>query len=107
MRPVIDEGNGNDQWAFNMEGFRADRDLPDGWESYNGIYQNGWYHGQNDDPSKIGPRVRAEYGGQVDTLWVISGVGQFDTHFTLWVRPHDDYQPDEEDDDDQAVSHMV
>lgn len=106
FEPVIAEGNGNDRWAFNMEGFRPDRDLPDGWESYNGIYANGWYEGQTDDPTVIGPRVRDEYGGKVDTLWVIHGVGQFDMHFTLWVRPHDDYEP-EEPDDDEALQDVV
>lgn len=106
FEPVINEGNGNDRWAFNMRGFDPGTMLPDGWESYNGVYANGWYDGQNDDPVKIGPRVRAEYEGHVDTLWVIHGVGQFDMHFKLYVRPHDDYQPASED-DDEALQDVV
>lgn len=105
--PVIAEGNGSDTYAFNMEGFDPiDHLEPLGWQQHNGEFANGWYPGQSDDPKIIGPRVRAAYGGKVDTLWCISGVGQFDIHFELWIRPHDDYQP-EEADNDEPVSHMV
>lgn len=58
----------------------------EGFELYNTErrYENGWYDGQTDDPASILENAHAE--GWEEGVFKVDGVGQFDTHFSLWVR---------------------
>ena len=47
-------------------------------------YENGWHPGQNDDPKAMSKLLRLN--GIHRFLWNISGVGQFDVHFDLYVH---------------------
>lgn len=47
-------------------------------------YESGWYDGQTDDPKTILAQAHAQ--GWEEGIFVVSGVGQFDVHFDLWVR---------------------
>lgn len=63
-----------------------------GFEQYNGRYENGWYDGQNDTPAKAIERIRRDHG-DVDFLFTINYISQFDMGFNAWVRleeGHDD-----------------
>lgn len=55
-----------------------------GYEKYNGTFENGWHPGQTDDPVKILEHVQDK--GYKDCVFKIEGVGQFDIHFTAYVR---------------------
>lgn len=50
--------------------------------------QNGWYHGQTDDPMTIFNAL-SEYGWR-EVIFYLDGVGQFDVHFSAWVREDSD-----------------
>lgn len=57
-----------------------------GYERFNGRYQNGWHDGMNDDPVKI--LERAQRDG-FEGIFKIPEVSQFYIEFELWVRPRD------------------
>ena len=46
-------------------------------------YEHGFHHGQTDDPREIYKEIENLY---YDIIFSIDGVGQFDTHFSVWVR---------------------
>ncbi len=46
-------------------------------------YENGWHPGQNDDPREIVKHLASD----LEWLFAIPSVGQFDVSFDLWVRP--------------------
>lgn len=55
-----------------------------GFEKLNGdSYENGWHHGQTDDPQSIYDKLSDRYE---EIVFFIDGVGQFDVHFSVWVR---------------------
>lgn len=54
-------------------------------------YQNGWHPGQNDKPTEIVKHLAPN----VDWLFAIPSVGQFDVSFDLWIRDND--EPEEEE----------
>lgn len=58
-----------------------------GFEPYNGLYENGWHPGQNDDPRQITDKIRAERGDDLDIVFYLDGTSQFYIEFTAWVRP--------------------
>ena len=49
-------------------------------------YANGWYPGQNDKPSEIFDEIEREMPGH-DVVFFLDGTGQFDIHFSAYVRP--------------------
>jgi len=55
-----------------------------GWRETRPPYENGWYPGQTDTPEEIHKRINF---ANVETLFVIDRVGQFDCAFSLWIRP--------------------
>lgn len=57
----------------------------EGFVKYNRDYfENGWHPGQDDDPTAILKGARA--AGWDEGIFKITGVGQFDTRFDLYVR---------------------
>jgi hypothetical protein len=61
-----------------------------GFESYNGIYENGWHPGQTDDPNKITDTIRREYPDHT-IVFVLAESSQFYIRFTAYVRaPQED-----------------
>lgn len=57
-----------------------------GYESWGSRkFQNGWYEGQNDDPPKILDGIRSIHPDS-KVVFLIDGVGQFDVHFSAWVK---------------------
>jgi hypothetical protein len=55
-----------------------------GFTKYNSdSYENGWHYGQNDSPEKIYDNLKGEYE---EILFYIDGTGQFDIHFSVWVK---------------------
>jgi hypothetical protein len=46
-------------------------------------YESGWYQGQTDDPQEIYEALRERFN---EVVFFINGVGQFDTHFSAFVR---------------------
>ena len=47
-------------------------------------YENGWYPGQNDNPSEIAKALREK--GHERFLFGIDGVGQFDVRFSVYIH---------------------
>lgn len=56
-----------------------------GFRQYNGEYESGWHPGQTDDPREATRAIRAAHP-HVDIVFSIASVGQFDTHWTAWIR---------------------
>lgn len=58
--------------------------------AYCQIFENGFHPGQTDTPQGIIKAVSEEFGFPVrdkyDTVWFLNDVGQFDIHFSLWLR---------------------
>jgi hypothetical protein len=52
-------------------------------------YETGWYDGQVDDPVKVAAYLGKELPNH-DHAFVITSVGQFDTHWTVYVRRRDE-----------------
>lgn len=50
-----------------------------------GDFASGWHPGQTDDPKVIDAELRAEHG-DIDVLFVVTGVGQFDIHFAAFFK---------------------
>jgi hypothetical protein len=46
-------------------------------------YESGHHYGQTDDPETIYEALREKYD---EVIFIIDSVGQFDTHFSAWVR---------------------
>lgn len=49
-------------------------------------YEAGWHPGQDADPAAIDRAAREQFGPEIDTLFRITSVGQFDLSFCLYVR---------------------
>lgn len=47
-------------------------------------FENGWHPGQNDDPKAMSQLLRLN--GIHRFLWDVSGVGQFDVRFDLYIH---------------------
>ena len=56
-----------------------------GFERYNGTFESGFHPGQNDEPNEVFKRIKSERP-QTDVVFSINSIGQFDVHFTAWVR---------------------
>jgi hypothetical protein len=52
-----------------------------------GSFENGWYGGQNDDPTSIGKAFKA--AGVTEYVFTIDSVGQFDLRFSVYVKEED------------------
>jgi hypothetical protein len=61
------------------------------WENPDGTdyYESGWHPGQDDKPSDILASIH-RYNSELDVVFLIDSVGQFDIRFKAYVRP-DDY----------------
>jgi hypothetical protein len=46
-------------------------------------YESEWYDGQNDDPAVIYDKLQDGYR---DIIFFIDSTGQFDIHFSVWIR---------------------
>jgi hypothetical protein len=56
-----------------------------GWQRYNGLYENGWHEGMNDDPQAIFKQIRDEMPS-VDVVFSIYENSQFYLRFTAWTK---------------------
>lgn len=65
-----------------------------GFTLFDGELANGWYPGQTDDPHKIAKRIES-LSPFVEYVFFINGVGQFDMHFSVYVRNLDDEDEEE------------
>ena len=54
------------------------------------LYESGWHPGQTDDPEEITRRIRETLGDDVEIVFHIAGVGQFDVTFRAMVRGGED-----------------
>lgn len=63
-----------------------------GWERHNGVFENGWYH-REDDPQQIFDRIKAE-SPQLEVLFAIDENQQFCIRFTAWVKSVAGYEHD-------------
>lgn len=68
-----------------------------GWRLTRPNFENGWHPGQDDNPAEI---LKGLNLSKVEALFSIDGVGQFDCHFSLYIRPRNsrhgwgtDYDP--------------
>jgi len=55
-----------------------------GFREYNGVYENGFYPGQNDTPDKVVALLKSQ--GIENYIFSIIGAGQFDLHFRVYVK---------------------
>lgn len=55
-----------------------------GWQSYNGVYENGWYH-REDDPRAILTEIQESLPDH-DVVFKIDDQQQFCIRFTAWVK---------------------
>lgn len=55
-----------------------------GYHQHNGQFESGWYPGQNDDPQEIAKQL--EHEGYKNFVFQIDRNGQFDTHWSVWVK---------------------
>lgn len=63
----------------------SDADLAElGWEEHECGFKNGWY-GREDNPEKISEQIR-KYEGDVDILFKLSYVAQFDLGFCVFIK---------------------
>lgn len=58
-------------------------------------FQNGWFEGMNDDPVKISEELRSREGKDIDILFKLSYVSQFDLGFCVFIR-----KPQQEEEND-------
>jgi len=49
-------------------------------------FENGFHHGQDDDPKEIFERIKEEHK-DTDVVFEVDGKGQFDISFSVWLRP--------------------
>ena len=59
------------------------------------IFANGWHRGQTDDPKEILDSLKKEVGEKwfdenMQAIFAINSVGQFDVYFSLFVRKNPD-----------------
>lgn len=67
------------------------------WEPDNEqSYANGWYPGQTDDPKQILEQILDRHS-DAEVVFLIDGVGQFDCHFSAYVRGLEIDDDNEED----------
>lgn len=59
-----------------------------GFRQFNGIFETGWHPGQNDKPQDVFRRIQRELPDH-DIIFSLDSVGQFDAHWTAWVRKQD------------------
>ena len=57
-----------------------------GYVKVEGDFENGWYPGQNDNPTEIYNRLKTTHSR---LLFQIDGVGQFDLRFSVWSHPEE------------------
>ena len=57
------------------------------------LYESGWHPGQTDDPEEITRRIRETLGDDVEIVFHIAGVGQFDITFRAMIRGGEDNIP--------------
>lgn len=53
-------------------------------------YESGWHPGQTDDPEEITRAIRGQLGDDVEIVFYLDGVGQFDVRFSAYTRTTDD-----------------
>ena len=97
LTPDDDISDWIDQCANNPRGalpswWEAADIAADGWQLGEEVYEKGFHPGQTDDPVKIAAALSGE---GFEYLFQISGVGQLDVRFKVWVR-----KPESEDTDD-------
>ena len=77
----IDYLNGHDDRCCMLDALDLSKH---GYKLHSDDYENGWYPGQNDDPVGIAEQIKKE--GITDFIFKLDGKGQFDIHFSVWVK---------------------
>lgn len=88
----IDEVVNNPQRCLPSHVWSDDQLGEQGFAEYQCGFESGWHPGQTDNPVEIDRLIRAEYaekGSEVDVLFKLSHVGQFDIGFCVFVRVQD------------------
>lgn len=74
----------------------SDEDLAEiGFEEHECGFRNGWY-GREDNPEQISEKIR-KFEGEVDILFKLSYVAQFDMGFCVFVRKNEEAAEQNED----------
>ena len=58
-----------------------------GFDRWNGTFESGWHPGQTADPTAISDEIRAAHDSDLDIVFVLDNVGQFDIAFSAYFRP--------------------
>ena len=59
-----------------------------GFERWEGTFESGWHPHQTDDPATIESAIRAAHEDtELDIVFVLDNVGQFDMRFSAYFRP--------------------
>ena len=58
----------------------------EGFELFEGGFENGWHPGQDADPSKILAEIRERMGDDAEVAFMLDGTGQFDIRFSAYTR---------------------
>jgi len=81
LNDYLEEHEGNDKRAITIDGI----DLSEhGYVKADVDFENGLYHGQNDDPKNIGKTLKKN--GITRYLFYLDSVGQFDMNFSVWIH---------------------
>lgn len=60
----------------------------DGFSKWEEDFETGFHPGQTDNPHKVLARIQ-EARPDVDVVFQLDGTGQFDIHWSAWIRPRD------------------
>lgn len=60
----------------------------DGFTKWDESFETGFHPGQTDSPDKVLARIQ-EARPDVDVIFQLDGKGQFDVHWSAWIRPRD------------------
>lgn len=81
------------EWATESPGralpsrvWRAVDVIEAGFVKHNGQFESGWHPGQDDEPGAIADAIRDEHGEDIDVVFLLDGVGQFDVQFSAYYR---------------------
>lgn len=85
----IEEVQNDPQKALPGRVWSDDEIRAEGWREWECGYESGWHPGQDADPREITRQIRDELGDDVDVLFQVTGVGQWDVRFCAWVKLDD------------------
>ena len=54
-------------------------------DEYCKVFETGWHHGQNDNPSDVAKDIESNLSGY-DYMFKIDSIGQFDVHWSVFIK---------------------